>query len=53
MFLEIIKFIALFLGVLFTINNIIRVYLKNNIPPMNIILQTLGIVAFIFLQFHL
>jgi len=49
----VIKLIALFVGMLFTIVNIYRVMIKNHIYAINVILQTLGIFVFVVIQFRL
>jgi hypothetical protein len=50
MILIILKAIFLFIAILFTIANIIRVIFKNDIPVTNTVLQTIGITGFIVLQ---
>lgn len=52
-YLMIIKLVCMFLGILFSIVNITRAYGKNDIPSMNFIYQTIGIVGFIVIQFKL
>ena len=47
------KALFLFLGILFTIVNIMRALGRNKIPPGNTILQAIGITGFIVLQWLL
>jgi hypothetical protein len=44
------KIVFLFVAILFTITNIIRLGYKNDIPTMNLIWQALGITGFVTLQ---
>jgi hypothetical protein len=48
--IDLIKVLLLFVGVWFTIVNIIRVALNNNIPGINIMIQAIGITGFIYFQ---
>ena len=48
-----IKFISLFIAVMFSINNTTIIFYKQSIPYLNFVLQALGIVAFIFIQFEM
>jgi len=50
MFLMILKIAFLFMTVLFTLTNVIRTMLKNNVPAANMFFQTIGITGFIVLQ---
>lgn len=47
------KIIFLFLGVWFTIVNFTKMVGRNDIPSFNFILQSIGIVGFLVLQFDL
>jgi len=49
----ILKVIFLFLAVWFTIANAAIVVIKRTLPIGNILIQTIGIVGFIVLQFNL
>jgi len=49
----IIKLIALFLAVLFTIVNTYRAMEEETIYPLAVLLQTIGIVVFVVIQFRL
>jgi len=51
--MNVIKIVFLFLGILFTIANTYRTVLKNDIPAINVILQTIGIVGFIVCHWNL
>jgi len=50
MFLLILKIVFLFVGVLFTLTNVIRTTLKNDVSAANMIYQAIGITGFIVLQ---
>ena len=47
------KIIFLCLAVYWTLINFGRLYYKANIPALNFVIQTIGIVGFIVLQFNL
>ena len=47
------KFICLFLAILFGFVNISKLIFKQNIPAANMILMAIGIAGFIVLQFNL
>lgn len=47
------KIIFLIIAIYFTIVNTGRVYENMDISPLNILLQTIGIVGFVALQFNL
>ena len=49
----ILKIIFLFLAVFWTLVNFGRLYYKVSIPALNFVIQTIGIVGFIVLQFNL
>jgi hypothetical protein len=51
--MAIVKVVALFIAVLFTLTNIVRVLYKNDIPVGNFLAMSIGIVVFIVLQFDL
>lgn len=51
--LIILKLSLLFIGILYTIANALRTFYKNDIPPMFVLLQTIGLVGFSILQFEL
>ena len=51
--LVIIKLTSLFLGVLFSMINIGRLYVRQRIPFMNFVFQTIGLLGFIIIQFKL
>ena len=51
--LILLKFVCLFISVLFGFSNIIKMYYKNDIQGFYIITMSLGIVGFVFLQFKL
>ena len=44
------KFGFLFIGIMFTIVNIMRMIAKNDLPAANMIFQAIGITGFIVLQ---
>lgn len=48
--LEAIKIVCLFFGINFTIVNIVRVIRNLNIPSSNFLIQSAGMVGFIYLQ---
>lgn len=45
-----VKVAFLFVGVMFTIANVIRASLRNDIPAANVVYQAAGITGFIVLQ---
>lgn len=47
------KIAFLFMAVWFTVVNTSRVMCKQDIPPANFLVQTIGIVGFIVMQFDL
>lgn len=49
--MEVLKILFLFLAVWMSIVNISRLVCKNRIPWVNFILQSVGIVGFLYLQF--
>lgn len=51
--MNIIKLVCLFLAIMFTTINVMRVFYKQTIPALNIIIQTVGIFGFVVIQFHL
>lgn len=51
--LIIIKLMCLFLGVWWSIVNFAKICIKDKIPAGNFLLQTIGIVGFIIIQFKL
>jgi len=51
--LIIIKFIALFVAIWFTMINIVSMYAKEYIPAINFIINALSITIFVFIQFKL
>ena len=44
------KGIFLFLGIMLTFVNFAKAYMKNTIPTLNFIIQSIGITGFIILQ---
>jgi len=46
----VLKIAFLYLGIMWTVNNSIRMILKNSIPAFNIRAQAIGITGFIVLQ---
>ena len=44
------KIICMFLAILFTLNNSVKVMAKEPIPAANFILQAIGVTGFITLQ---
>lgn len=53
MILTILKIIFLFMAVAYSFTNIARIIVKQNIPPINVYVMSIGIVGFIVLQFKL
>lgn len=51
MILLILKSICLFLGIFYTIVNLVRIKYKNDISAGNLIFQGIGITGFIIIQF--
>lgn len=51
--MSILKITLLFLGVWFTLINICLCVFKDHIPAINMIIQAIGIVGFIIMQFNL
>lgn len=47
------KVIFLFLGIWWTIVNVGRIICHQNVPSMNVVLQTIGITGFVVIQFLL
>jgi hypothetical protein len=48
--LEAIKIVCLFFGIWWSIVNAMRIIFKNDLPAINIFIQSLGITGFICLQ---
>lgn len=51
--LVVVKFISMFLAVWLTILNTLKAYSKENVKGWMFILQALGIVTFLFIQFKM
>ena len=49
----IIKLIALFIAILFSIVNVTKIIYKDRIPGANMIFQAIGIFLFMLIQFEL
>lgn len=50
--LEVIKYIALTIAIIFTFTNFGRLFRSQRIPTANIVLMGISIVAFIIIQFR-
>lgn len=51
--MNILKIAFLFIAILFTINNFGNVYNKHGVSGLNLIIQSIGIVGFLAIQFNL
>ena len=51
--MNILKIIFLFIAVWMTLVNTGNIWYKHGVPTLNLLLQTVGIVGFIVLQFNL
>lgn len=47
------KVLFLFIGIWFSIINFGNIFYKADVPPINVFLQTIGIVGFMMLHFNL